>query len=115
MSRARSAGSKVGINVCRSRRGVLGGSSTERGWRGARLFFMRVGLAPPASAVQSRCGWRAHLQTLSTQVFPSEQSDDFKHCAFASASLRHTPSFAQKPMRPSMVWQYWSVVQVYLQ
>ena len=54
------------------------------------------------------------------QVFPPEQSVVAMHWAFASAEERHTRSFAQNPMRLSMVRQYWSpvalaAVHVYLQ
>lgn len=54
------------------------------------------------------------------QVLPPVQSLDWMHCAFASADVRHTRSFAQKPMRLSIVRQYWSpvasaAVHVYLQ
>lgn len=37
------------------------------------------------------------------------------HAASFSVAVRQTPSFAQYPMRLSMVRQYWSLVHVYLQ
>lgn len=54
------------------------------------------------------------------QTLPPVQSLEATHCAFASADVRQTRSFAQKPMRLSMVRQYWSPVgsdeeHVYLQ
>lgn len=49
------------------------------------------------------------------QSCPAAQSVFVVHDAVASVAVRQTPSFAQKPMRLSIVRQYWSVVHVYLQ
>ena len=52
------------------------------------------------------------------QDLPAPQVPEVTHCAVASAEERHTRSLAQKPMRLSIVRQYWSpwtAVQEYLQ
>jgi hypothetical protein len=49
------------------------------------------------------------------QLAGAVQSVGCVQAACASDSVRQTPSFAQNPMRLSMVRQYWSVVHVYLQ
>jgi hypothetical protein len=46
---------------------------------------------------------------------PLGQSVAAKQAALASAAVRQTPSFAQVPMRVSIVRQYWSSLHVYLQ
>jgi hypothetical protein len=55
------------------------------------------------------------LQALSTHDWPPGHWPGPVQAAAASAAVRQTPSFAQVPMRASIVSQYWSVVQVYLQ